>query len=113
MQLNLEFHLCTGSACRKKKKRLKKLRAVLADFVGGGMVKCQDVCKGPVVVVVRDQEKYWFKKVGNKKARRQIVNFIQGEKLGGYLTKRLVKRRALKSKKRSKKRLELAQSPLS
>ena len=80
---------------------MKKLRAMLAEFVDVKTAKCQDICKGPVVVVVREEERYWFKKIGNKKARRQLLRFLQGEKLESYLKKRLVKRRPLKSKVRS------------
>ena len=94
----VEFKLCQGSDCRKRKKRYEKLRATFADVVELRAVKCQDICKAPVVVICRDGERFWFKKMDDKKARTELMAFVQGGELTSFLTKRLVKRRPRKKK---------------
>ena len=98
--MSVEVQLCIGSDCRKKPKRVRKLRALLKGVVPLRKVKCQDICSGPVVVVRRSHERLWFKKVRNKKVRRQLMDFVMGEELGGQLKRRLVKRKADKTKVR-------------
>jgi hypothetical protein len=96
--VSVEVQLCIGSDCRKKRRRIRKLRTLLQELLPVKKVKCQDVCSGPVVVVRRAHERFWFKKIRNKKSRRELVDFLTGEEVGQHLKKRLVKRKVEKTK---------------
>lgn len=94
----IQVQLCIGSDCRKKRKRIRRLRALFSDVVDVTNVKCQDICSGPVVVVHRSHERFWFSKVRSKRSRRDLIGFILGDELGDHLKGRLVKRKVDKTK---------------
>jgi len=98
--VSVQVQLCIGSDCRKKRKRIRKLTELFSDVAPLKTVKCQDICSGPVVIVRRSQELFWFKKLRNKKSRRHLLEFVMGERLTDHLKTRLVKRRPDKTKVR-------------
>ena len=57
------FFLCNGSECRKKRKSQKSLRALLGKEGQVCEVRCQKICKGPVVGVEVDGRLEWFSKM--------------------------------------------------
>ena len=90
-----QVYICTGSDCRK---RSKELRAITQGLEGVELcaVKCQKICKGPVVGVEVQGRMEWFSKLKEFKVQEQLRHFIQT----GELKKRL---RARMSRSRSGK----------
>lgn len=39
--------------------------------------KCMDICKGPVVLVVKEKRKYYCKKIKKEKHRIRLRDFVQ------------------------------------
>lgn len=81
-------YVCRGSKCRKrnKPKGLEKRFRI-------EVVKCQKVCKGPVVGIRVDGTLEWFRKVKNKdvKALRKIA---KGKRVPTSLAERRSKKRS-------------------
>jgi hypothetical protein len=96
----LQVEICVGSDCGKQGKRTRKLADLFSGVARVKTVKCQDICKGPVVIIHRSHERFWFKKLRNKKSRRALLEFALGEQLSDYLKMRLVKSQPDKTKVR-------------
>ena len=90
--------LCRGSDCRKRKKSFARLQAVIPQDAVGPDIKCQDVCKGPVVVVEVGRERYLFARMRGKRLRRDLLVLLQGGKPSKALKSALVKKKRLKKK---------------
>lgn len=86
-------YLCTGSDCRKRAGDAAALRAVLDDAgVPIEEVRCQKLCKGPVVGLVIDDTVQWFGKLRGKGGRKALRRFLK--KGDGPLWKMRDKKRA-------------------
>ena len=68
-----QIFICYDKPCSKNKNRLKKLRNLLPM---AKKTKCMDICKGPVVLVVKDKNKYYCKKIKKEKHRIRLRDFI-------------------------------------
>jgi|GEM_PF-5186545 len=68
-----QIFICHDKPCAKKKSRLKKLMKL---FPMAKPTKCMGVCKGPVVLVKKEKQKYYFKKIRKKKDRNRLWDFI-------------------------------------
>jgi hypothetical protein len=90
--------MCTGKDCRKHKKRSASLCAKLSSHTELGTIKCQDICKGVVIVIDHEGDRLWMKKMGGKKARTNLRRFLAE----GHMTKNL-KKRIVKVKQRHPK----------
>lgn len=77
--------LCNGSKCRSRKR--DKLREALAPVANVKNVPCQKICRKPVVAVRCGKHVEWFRRIDNKKARKDLILLI----LTGKLKKRLEK----------------------
>ena len=103
-------YLCQGKDCRKRAKDNDALRELLEDAgLSCEQVRCQKICKAPVVGLIIDGSVQWFGKVRGKAGRKALHRFLRtGD---GPLRKLRSKKRSGKvrgktrpSKKRSGKR---------
>ena len=101
--MNSRIRMCTGKDCRKHKKRCAYLSANLSSCAEFETIKCQDICKGVVIVIDHDGDRLWMKKMGGKKARTNLRRFLADGHMTKGLKKRVVKvkHRNLKPPKRS------------
>jgi len=91
--LETRVRICSGKACRKHKGRVKKLESVIDDHCRVGTIKCQGFCKGPVAVVERTGERFWFTRLRGNDLRNDLDAFVDGGKLSKRLKRRLKKQR--------------------
>jgi hypothetical protein len=68
-----QVFICHGKPCSKNKKRLNKLTLL---FPMARKTKCMGVCKGPVVLVVKDKKQYFCKNIKKKKHRTRLWEFV-------------------------------------
>ena len=87
------LRLCRGKDCRKHRKAMRKLAQEIDDLVETDQVKCQDICKGAVIVVHTGEHKYWMKKMGGKQQRQTLRAFLEGGEVPDTLEKHIVKRK--------------------
>lgn len=89
------MHVCVGSDCRGDRPGAhKKLRAALRDAGVPFMpVKCQKVCKGPVVGVRTDGALHWLRDLSGGDLREDLLRLVRRGKWSKALEKRRVKKR--------------------
>ena len=68
-----KIYVCHDKPCSKKKRRLKKIMSL---FPMAKKTKCLGVCKGPVVLVVKNNQKFYCKRIRKKKHRDTLWNFV-------------------------------------
>ena len=85
--------VCTGSDCRKSRKKLDALRSTLENEGQVCVVKCQKICKGPVVGVEIGGRLEWFSKISDLRAREHLLKLLQRGEFTQRLRARLVKKR--------------------
>ena len=96
-----DCYLCWNKKCRRSD-GFEALRDALPDAIP---VKCQDVCKGPVVGLLVHGRLEWFKKVRKQKHRDAVLRALQTGVMPVALEKRRSEKRSGKLKrKKSKKR---------
>ena len=95
-----KLRLCHGKDCRKYRKGLGKLAAEVEGLALTDTVKCQDICKGAVIVVHTEQHKYWMKKMTGKKNRKNLRSFLMSGTLPEHLQKNVVKQKRVRSASR-------------
>ena len=91
--MKTRLRLCKGKDCKKYRKGLCKLAAEVEDLAESDMMKCQDICKGAVIVVHTPEHRYWFKKMTGKENRRNLRSFLQSGQMPPKLEKHMVKRK--------------------
>ena len=75
-----EVHVCRGKDCRKHA-GTRKICDMLDDAgVPWTAVRCQKVCKAPVVGVKLDGTLHWYSKVRGREDRRKLLAVIGGGK---------------------------------
>lgn len=84
--------LCHGDTCRHEK-GFDEWRERLAGVADISEVRCQRICKGPVVGAAVNGSLEWFERVRSGKAQRQFVDLVAGT---GKLRKGLERRRVAK-----------------
>lgn len=90
--------VCSGTDCRKALERNGRLEEALSALpVSIERVRCQKVCKGPVVGVSVDGSWEWFRRMSSRKALRALEELVEE----GTVTKALWRRR---DRKRAGKR---------
>lgn len=97
-----ETYLCWNKKCRRSK-GFDALRDALPSAIS---VRCQDVCKGPVVGITVNGRLEWFKKVRKAHHRRAILDAMTTGTASEALWKRRAEKRSgkLKTKKKRKDR---------
>ncbi len=94
LEIQPRIRICKGKACRKKKGCWEKLEKTMEKSdCRLSTVKCQGYCKGPVAVVERGGERFWFTRLREKADRKDLDAFIGGARLSKRLKRRLKKRR--------------------
>lgn len=92
-QSSRTFFVCHGSDCRKKSKEFKAVTALLSTQGHVCPVKCQKICKGPVVGAQIGGRLEWFSKLGNRHALKQFVLLLENGDLRKRLRARIAKKR--------------------
>jgi hypothetical protein len=54
-------------------------------------IKCQDICKGVVIVLHHEGDRMWMKKMGSKKVRTNLRRVLVDGHISKELKKRIVK----------------------
>ena len=91
-----KLHICRGKDCRKHRRRLVLAAEHVSDLCETGTVKCQDVCKGPVLVVHHGEHRHVFKKMKGSSIRAELRSWLMGAPMSDDLQRRLVKRKRRK-----------------
>ena len=94
--MNSKLHICRGKDCRKHRRRLVRAAEYVSDLCETGTVKCQDVCKGPVLVVHHGEHRHVFKKMKGSSIRSELREWLMGSPMSDGLQRRLVKRKRCK-----------------
>lgn len=87
------FYVCHGSDCRKKKKEWKALNESLGEQGTVCPVRCQKICKGPVVGVEVSGRLEWFSKLKKKTLHSQFIALTQRGAVTTRLKTHLCKKR--------------------
>ena len=86
-------YLCTGKDCRKRADDIDALQEVLDRFgVRVERVRCQKICRSPVVGLVVEGRLSWFAKLRGKSGRKALKRFLHDGT--GPLRKLRVKKRS-------------------
>ena len=85
--------ICRGEDCAKRRGATKKLKELLAESASLDTIKCQDICEGPVVVVGRKKERFWFKKVRGNALRQDLLTFLHDGSITAQLACKLAKKK--------------------
>lgn len=105
MTVTKTAYVCFGKDCRKRASDTEKLEGVLEDAgFACQRVRCQKICKGPVVGFEVDGTLEWFAKVRGRSGRDALARFV--ERGDGPLRKLRKKKRSgrLRVNKRKRKK---------
>ena len=83
-------YLCRGGDCRDSKKARRKLADQLNGHVRLTEVKCQKICRGPVLGLDVDGRLEWFAELDTGKARDAVLHLLDRGELKKPLRKRQV-----------------------
>jgi hypothetical protein len=86
--------ICGSSDCAKRATAYKKLKHALGKEHGFDVVKCQKICRGPVVGIEVDGSWEWFSKITKSVDRDAVLRSAARGKLAKRLKKRWVKKRS-------------------
>lgn len=86
-------YVCRGSSCRKRKELPKILKLLSDEDVSFKNVRCQKICKGPVVGFDIDGKVNWFKRLRDKKTQRALVVWFRESRLKKSMRKHRVDKR--------------------
>ncbi len=93
--MKARLYLCDGKHCRKALSRDPRLRAALERMPAPvDRVRCQKICKGPVVGLAVGDDLEWFARVDSGKSVAAIEAALGGEPLAKWLRKRRNAKRA-------------------
>lgn len=84
--------VCRGGACTKRKKRHQALLDRLRPH-DVRLVKCQDICKGPVVGVEIEGRWEWFRRMDTTKALDALDKLLSQGRVSKRLADHRVKKR--------------------
>ena len=86
--------VCHGSRCRHHEAHTE-LRERLGAVADLAEVRCQRICRGPVVGAAVNGSLEWFERVRSRKVQAQLVDFVAGSgKMRHSLEKRRVEKRS-------------------
>jgi hypothetical protein len=98
MAKKTKLYVCYGSDCVEPRGALRRLEAALEGVAAIKPVKCQKICRGPVVGLEVDGTLEWFREVNTDKSRRRLVTLIETGQLKKALAKRKVRGRSGKKR---------------
>ncbi len=90
---NPTLYFCSGSDCQNLKSD-RALREALDGRVEVCDVRCQKICKGPVVGLEIDGRIEWFYKMKSKSMRKRLVALVKSGELHSSLASRLSSKRS-------------------
>jgi (2Fe-2S) ferredoxin len=94
-----KIHLCDGKKCAAKGGH-HALHEALEPIARIHAMRCQGICRGPVVALKVDGVMEWFERVNKTKARQRLVELLRTGAMSKTLAKRrLAKRSGTKPKK--------------
>ncbi len=93
-----KLYVCYGSDCADSRDALRDLETQLEGVASIKPVKCQKICRGPVVGAEVDGTLEWFRKVDTEKARRRLITLLETGEMKKALAKRRVKGRSGKKR---------------
>ncbi|MEM8608799.1 MAG: hypothetical protein AAGF92_16965 [Myxococcota bacterium] len=85
-------YICSGSSCSKRKKTAKKLAAALEPVASIKRVKCQKICKGPVLGIENGAPVQWFRSCADDD-EKDLVRVAVGRKPSKSLRKKVAAKR--------------------
>jgi (2Fe-2S) ferredoxin len=88
----LKAYLCRGADCRKHSDTDKLSKLLDEEGVSWSRVRCQKICKAPVVGVEADGSVEWYARVRGKEGRRRLRKLLQGTKAKALKGNRVQKR---------------------
>jgi len=77
----------------KKADAVEALKSAVASCASVETVKCQDICKGPVALVRRGKNKFWFKKLVGEPLLNDFVTFLEDGSMSADLVGALVRKK--------------------
>ena len=87
--------VCSGSHCRKALQRDDRVEETLSRLpIVVERVRCQKVCKGPVVGLSIDGTWQWFRRMDSRKAMRALAELVEDGTIAKPLLNRLDRKRA-------------------
>ena len=86
--------VCTGSSCSKKKDALERLKRSLDGEVHLVPVKCQKICKGPVLGAHVGGRLEWFSKLRKNKDCKAFRELVRQGVIDDDLARRREKKRS-------------------
>jgi (2Fe-2S) ferredoxin len=87
-----EVYVCRGRDCRKHSGTRKLTELLDAAGVRWTPVRCQKICKAPVVGVKSDGPVVWYAKVRGREARVKLARLIESGKAKKMKAHRVKKR---------------------
>jgi len=90
--------VCRSKDCRKHRRDIVRIVEATASVCDPVDVKCQGICKGPVVGFKINKRFEWFKKLRGAKACKALVRSIERDSIVKDLKGFHVKRRSGKKK---------------
>ena len=85
--------VCKAKHCSVKRGAYSKLLTEVSEVAEVEFVRCQKICKGPVVGAEIGGELQWFRRVRGAKSRRAMVHFLRDGELKRRLRRRRVRAR--------------------
>ena len=87
--------LCAGKSCRRANAESDRAERFVARLpVDVARVRCQKVCRGPVLGVCVEGEWQWFERMNSRKALEALATLVEDGTLAKPLAKRRHRKRA-------------------
>lgn len=87
-----DVHVCRGKDCRKHSGTRKICEMLDEAGVRYTVVRCQKICKAPVVGVKLDGQLSWYSKLRGREAREKLLQLIERNKPKKLRSHRVKKR---------------------
>ncbi len=96
--MTIPLFVCRSKDCRKYRKELKKIIQITEKHCEPVEVKCQGICKGPVVGFAINERWEWFKRMRGAKAHKALLKGLMKNKVVKELKGHHAKSRSGKKK---------------
>ena len=93
MSANVHIRVCRGRDCVKRRGSFDALLTSLNGYHKPESIKCQDICKGPVVLVRKKKHKFWFKRLRSEELLTDLRTFIEEGAMSSALVRVLAKKK--------------------
>jgi len=93
LSANVHIRVCRGRDCVKRRGSYNALLASLNGHHKVEPIKCQDICKGPVVLIRKKKHKFWFKRLRSDELLSDLKTFIEEGAMSPALVRVLAKKK--------------------